>query len=250
MTGQEPMPASFNTENLEQRTGFMGRNRLIAEIQHIAPPRQHELDETTAENLRDITKRLLEVSGEEAASEYERFKKVEQRGLQLDNERLYEQLSEKNILVTGGTGCIGTTLLRELNQFSPNRVVSISLDRVSAQQVPGVEYTQVDIRYIEGLNAVFDEVKPDIVYHLAAQRDPGLAETDVAGTVGTNITGTRNVIDAVEAHGTPHTPLREKLYALLPQIHMPRLKRQVKHCLPKRPKPAKAQHTPASALRT
>src|SRR5208282_5658365 len=59
-------------------------------------------------------------------------------------------------------------------------------------------YARADIRDPRGLAAVFAGVRPDVVFHLAAQRDPGLAEREVHRTVTTNVLGTRNVIAAAE----------------------------------------------------
>ena len=42
-----------------------------------------------------------------------------------------------------------------------------------------------------------------MVFHLAAQRDPGLAEREVHRTVSTNVLGTAHVISAVEEFGVP-----------------------------------------------
>ena len=45
------------------------------------------------------------------------------------------------------------------------------------------------------------QVRPDVVFHLAAQRDPGLAERASHLTISTNVLGTRNVVQACERHG-------------------------------------------------
>jgi nucleoside-diphosphate-sugar epimerase len=68
--------------------------------------------------------------------------------------------------------------------------------------VAGVEYAHVDIRDKDKLGDTFRRVRPDIVYHLAAQHDPSLAETAVTHTLTTNITGTNNVIEAARASDT------------------------------------------------
>ena len=47
------------------------------------------------------------------------------------------------------------------------------------------------------------EVKPDLIFHVAGQRDPGLAEAQVQRTVSTNVLGTRNVLTAAAEAGVP-----------------------------------------------
>jgi nucleoside-diphosphate-sugar epimerase len=54
----------------------------------------------------------------------------------------------------------------------------------------------VDITDREALVDYVARLRPDLVFHLAAQRDPGLAERAVRRTVRTNVLGTRNVVEA------------------------------------------------------
>jgi UDP-glucose 4-epimerase len=44
--------------------------------------------------------------------------------------------------------------------------------------------------------SLFSNARPNILYHLAAQHDPGLGESEVHRTISTNVTGTLNVVDA------------------------------------------------------
>lgn len=178
------------------------RDTLLADMQLVAPPGQQLLDPATTEHLRYLTATLLATEGNNAQAEYGRFLSAETRGLSLDHARLREQLGGKTILVTGGTGCVGSALLAELTQYGPARVASISRGVTNPWRlVLGADYLNVDIRDKHGLDFIFKAVRPDIVYHLAAQRDPSLAENTVAQTLTTNITGTRNVIEAARASG-------------------------------------------------
>lgn len=193
------------------------RATIVAEMRHTAPPGQDSLDPYTYERLRVLTGTLLAVDGDQALSEYERFNGVQQRGLELQTDRLREQLLGKTILVTGGTGCIGTALLEEFRQFNPGRVISVSRGITTPRyEVPGTEYVHTDLRDKGGLEDIFEKTKPDIVYHLAAQHDPSLAETAVAHTLSTNITGTRNVIEAARKAGTPQVVYASTGKALRP----------------------------------
>jgi nucleoside-diphosphate-sugar epimerase len=51
------------------------------------------------------------------------------------------------------------------------------------------------------MDRLIAEVRPDVVFHVAAQRDPALAEVEVHRTVTTNVFGTRNVLAAAETAG-------------------------------------------------
>lgn len=104
-------------------------------------------------------------------------------------------LKGDTVLVTGGTGCIGTELLRIVAECQPRRVVSLARGKTPQRFLSlGVDYRCADISDVGVVRQQFHEVKPDVVIHLAAVRDPGLAERRVVETIRTNIGGTQAVI--------------------------------------------------------
>jgi NAD(P)-dependent dehydrogenase (short-subunit alcohol dehydrogenase family) len=119
-------------------------------------------------------------------------------GLPLED--VWARLSGRTIVVTGGTGCLGTVLLEQLAALDPVRLVSLGITPPE-RRVGGVEYARLDVRDAGALERFLEEISPDIVFHLAAQRDPGLAEREVHRTVGTNVIGTRNVVEAAARAG-------------------------------------------------
>ena len=66
------------------------------------------------------------------------------------------------------------------------------------------------------MDALMGEVQPDLVFHVAAQRDPGLAETEVHRTVSTNVLGTRTVLTAAAEAGVPQVVCASTGKALRP----------------------------------
>ena len=83
-------------------------------------------------------------------------------------------------------------------------------------RLPVAKYVQADIRDGDQLAAVFDRVRCDVVFHVAGQRDPGLAEHEVHRTVTTNVLGTGNVISAAASFGVPHVIFASTGKALRP----------------------------------
>jgi NAD(P)-dependent dehydrogenase (short-subunit alcohol dehydrogenase family) len=153
--------------------------------------------------LQRRTADLLAVSGAAGAKELRRFQEIRSRTLDVDRAALHRAHNGARILVTGGTGCIGSTLLAELAALRPACLASVSRGVTPTwTSVEGVDYHHADIRDPDSLARVFDVVRPDIVYHLAAQHDPGLAEVEVARTLSTNVTGTANVIAACLPHAS------------------------------------------------
>lgn len=104
------------------------------------------------------------------------------------------------VLVTGGSGFIGTNLI---NSLTTNHNVK-SFD-MKPPQDPSHEqfWTRGSVEDFEALAAAYADHQPDIVFHLAARTDlHGEAATDYSA----NIAGVRNVIDAgATLEKLPHT---------------------------------------------
>ena len=150
--------------------------------------------------LRELTRELLELKPQSLA-EYRRFEGVRARGIELPTQELAAKLEGATVLVTGGTGCIGRVLLNQLIPYRPARLVSLTRGRVALPRIEGVEFVYGDVRYRSSLDEVFAEIRPDVVFHVAAQRNPGLAEVEVLRTIDTNVFGTRNVVHAAARAG-------------------------------------------------
>lgn len=169
-------------------------SEIIAAMRAAVPAGKETLNAAQTRRLRQLTRSLL-AARSDAQREYGRFLAHSRRGLALPGDDLDRWLHGKSVLITGGTGCIGSHLMAQVDRRCPARLVSVS--RGLSDRWPrlgGAEYATADILDRGSLAAVFDDVRPDVVFHVAAQRDPGLAEQEVQRTVSTNVLGTRNVI--------------------------------------------------------
>jgi UDP-N-acetylglucosamine 4,6-dehydratase len=111
----------------------------------------------------------------------------------------------KSILVTGGTGSIGSEIVREVLKFQPRVVRALSNDENSLfelqqelQMSPNVRLLLGDIRDRERLRRAIEGI--DFVFHAAALKHVPLCEYNPFEAAKTNVLGTQNVIDvAIEA---------------------------------------------------
>jgi Polysaccharide biosynthesis protein len=107
------------------------------------------------------------------------------------------------VLVTGGTGCVGHCVLKHLTDELPHaNFVSVARRRPAAHsRLDRVTYLSGDVRSSLRMTELMQDYRPDLVIHLAAQRNPALAEEWVDQTVSTNNLGTQLVLDAAGAAG-------------------------------------------------
>ena len=191
-------------------------SEIISAMRDAAPAGQAQLAPEALGELRSLTQALI-AAQPDAGEEYARFMALGQRGIGVPEDELAAWLGGATVLVTGGTGCIGSTLMAQVARRRPRRLVSVSRGLTEGWPlVDGAEYAQADIRDAGRLGAVFDEVRPDVVFHLAAQRDPGLAEYEVHRTVTTNVLGTRQVVAAAEQSGSAYVVVASTGKALRP----------------------------------
>ena len=177
---------------------------ILARMQQEIPPGRQCLNGEELRQLATRTQALL-ASKPAAQEEYRRFLAAARKDIDLPQPVLAACLKGKRILVSGGTGCIGTTLMAQLARFEPACLVSVSRGVTQGwPRLADADYVHADIRDRDQLAAVFDHANCDIVFHVAGQRDPGLAEHEVHRTVTTNVLGTRNVVSAAAASGVSH----------------------------------------------
>ena len=198
---------------------------IIQLMRSVAPPGRPRLNEETARRLRELTRELI-AAKPDATAEHDRFLAMRDRGLVLPPGREAElagRLRGRTVLVTGGTGCIGSTLLGRLDELGAGRLVSASRGVTRCPRPrDGVEYVQADISDRPAVGRLVAAIRPDVIFHLAAQRDPGLAEAEVHRTVSTNLLGTRNVFAAAVAAGVPqvvHASTGKALRPYSPDIY-------------------------------
>ena len=109
----------------------------------------------------------------------------------------------KKVLVTGHTGFKGAWLCRILT-LAGARVTGYSLEPPtdpSLFEIAGLEDVMDsvigDIRNLKGLQDVFERVRPEVVFHLAAQPIVRDSYKDPVYTYETNVMGTVNVMECV-----------------------------------------------------
>ncbi|MCF8269952.1 MAG: GDP-mannose 4,6-dehydratase, partial [Crocinitomicaceae bacterium] len=112
---------------------------------------------------------------------------------------------EKRVLITGNTGFKGSWLGEWLTLLGAE-VVGFSLENAANQAhfdmlSPGYKTFFADIRNLEQTVQIMAQVKPDIVFHLAAQALVIDSYHSPIETYQTNVMGTLHVLEASRLAG-------------------------------------------------
>ena len=129
-----------------------------------------------------------------------------------DLTKVFELLRNKTVFVSGGGGSIGSELVRQIAKSGvTKRIIIFDIAENGAydiQQEIKRTYPQVDLKVLIGsvrdpkrIAEIFDEYKPDIVYHAAAHKHVPLMEDSPKEAVKNNVLGTYNLASMADAYG-------------------------------------------------
>jgi dTDP-glucose 4,6-dehydratase len=113
-------------------------------------------------------------------------------------------IRESTILVTGGSGFIGSALIRYLIKNTKNNIINIDKltyagNKESLESIENSSryfFEEVDICNKDQIDRVFNTYKPNIIMHLAAESHVDNSILDPSIFIKTNIIGTYNLLEA------------------------------------------------------
>lgn len=114
-----------------------------------------------------------------------------------------ENYKNKKVLITGNTGFKGSWLTAWLLKLNA-KVYGIAKDVPTEPSMfnalelkDKITHYDKDIRDLESVVQVFKDVKPDFIFHLAAQSLVSLSYSNPIETITTNVIGTANILEAL-----------------------------------------------------
>ena len=114
------------------------------------------------------------------------------------------------VMVTGGGGSIGSELCRQIATFEPSELIIVEhsennmfyIERELRQDFPALPLVPViaDIRNYTHLQTIYEEYRPEIVFHAAAHKHVPMMEANPCEAITNNVMGTRNLVELAEQY--------------------------------------------------
>ena len=134
---------------------------------------------------------------------------LERAPIKINNESILGQIKGKRVLVTGAAGSIGSEIATQLSKYEPQLIIlcdqaesplhNLQLDLQEKYKNQIYQTFIGDVKNYERMHHLFEEFKPQIVYHAAAYKHVPMMENHPIEGVKTNIQGTINIANlAVE----------------------------------------------------
>lgn len=130
--------------------------------------------------------------------------------INIDNPLLHNEYNNKSILITGAAGSIGSELVRKLSNFNYKELILLDnaesplydlQQELKQNKVQNVKTIVADIRNMVRLDNIFNENKPEIIFHAAAYKHVPLMEQNPFEAVSVNVRGTNNVVNLSVKYG-------------------------------------------------
>jgi len=124
--------------------------------------------------------------------------------IKVNMEEMSGYIQDKTVLVTGGGGSIGSELCRQIASFNPKHLIIVDNYENNAYAIQqelirkyegklNLSTIIASIREYKRMDEIFNEYKPDVVFHAAAHKHVPLMENSPSEAIKNNIFGTLNV---------------------------------------------------------
>lgn len=128
-----------------------------------------------------------------------------------DMTEVFQFISGKRVMVTGGGGSIGSELCRQIAAHNPKQLIIFDVYENNAYSIQlelKDKYPELDLHVLIGsvrdsrrMFDVFEEYRPQIVYHAAAHKHVPLMEDSPNEAIKNNAIGTYKTAYAAMVHG-------------------------------------------------
>lgn len=184
---------------------------LIISEKNISIDRKNELvDACLEKNIKVRTVPPVEhwVKGELSVNQIKQInieELLERDSIVLDNYNITQELKGRKVMITGAAGSIGSEIVRQALYYNPAYIIlvdqaesdlfaienEIKLKKGIIKVYPII----ADVTNRAGMERIFKQYAPQIIFHAAAYKHVPMMEKNPAQAVHCNIQGTKNIAD-------------------------------------------------------
>ncbi|MBR1381174.1 MAG: polysaccharide biosynthesis protein, partial [Paludibacteraceae bacterium] len=136
---------------------------------------------------------------------------LERPQIEVNTENVRQIIHQRVVMVSGAAGSIGSELVRQIQKYEPQ--VTILLDIAESPlhdlvldlhaNYPDSRFIPIiaDVRNRERIEQIYNEMRPDVVYHAAAYKHVPLMESYPNEAIQANVLGTKNMADLAVKYG-------------------------------------------------
>lgn len=131
--------------------------------------------------------------------------------IQVDMEAIGSLLRERNIMITGSAGSIGSEMVRQIAVYKPAKLILIDQAETPQHDIRlmmrknwpeiKVETIVTSITNAERMDHIFAAYKPDYVFHAAAYKHVPMMEDNPSESIFNNVCGTKIIADLSVKYG-------------------------------------------------
>ena len=123
----------------------------------------------------------------------------------VDNIKTHKYLKNKKILISGGCGSIGSEIVKQLLYLEINNLIIVDNNECGIFELKNevserfknnqVKFHLADILDSHRLDRIFNNERPEIIYHCAAYKHVPIMEDNPWESIKVNIMGTKNIAE-------------------------------------------------------
>ncbi len=131
--------------------------------------------------------------------------------VQVNMDEIYQYISDKVVMVTGGGGSIGSELCRQIAMSAPKQLIifdiyennayDIQMELVKKYPFLNLEVLIGSVRNTARVDYIMSKYKPDLVFHAAAHKHVPLMEDSPNEAIKNNVFGTYKMAKASAKYG-------------------------------------------------